>query len=400
MNTTSIENHKVAIIAVGGTGAAVLDNLAVACEGEHRTICIDTDALALRGTVASKKILVAPERVHGLGTGGEGELLEGLSLEEGDSLDPILKGISTALVVLSVSGGTGAALSPSLVRRLKKQKAEVVVLAVTPFAFEGTRRKSRATHCLHELRKVADAVLVFNNDRLLESSMSKDLREAQRSLDRAIARTMHGLAHVMEKNGLVHLGVSELKEAVGSGCDAVGMLENAWAGVAEASGEGREETAIEAVVEDILLEDGRAWKEGNRILVSVITGPETSLNDFHGLLEKLRARLPVDMPISAGAAVDPERSESLSLTLLVTRRSDGTVLEKPEERKEQKKPVAVEVTKQEESKEKKGKRFVAAQGELEFDRTPSRFARSSPSVRGAEDLDRPTFQRKEVRLRV
>ena len=78
--------------------------------------------------------------------------------------------------------------------------------------------------------------------------MSKDLREGQRTLDRAIARTVHGLAHVMEKNGMVHLGVSELKEAVGSGCDAVGMLENAWAGVAEASGEGREEAAIEAVV--------------------------------------------------------------------------------------------------------------------------------------------------------
>ena len=101
MNSTSSHPlSTVAILAVGGTGAAVLDNLAVACEGEHRTLCIDTDALALRGTVAGKKILVAPERVHGMGTGGEGELLEGLSLEEGDSLDPILAGIQIGIVVL------------------------------------------------------------------------------------------------------------------------------------------------------------------------------------------------------------------------------------------------------------------------------------------------------------
>ena len=117
MNHSSQETSSVAILALGGAGAAVLDNLAVACEGEHRTLCIDTDALSLRGTVAGKKILVAPERVHGMGTGGEGELLEGLSLEEGDSLDPLLQGIQTALVVLSVSGGTGSALGPSLVRR-------------------------------------------------------------------------------------------------------------------------------------------------------------------------------------------------------------------------------------------------------------------------------------------
>lgn len=397
MKLNSEPRGTVAIVAVGGAGAAVLDNLAVACEGEHRTLCVDTDAQALRGTVAGKKILVAPERVHGMGTGGEGELLEGLSLEEGESLDPLLAGIQTAMVVLSVSGGTGATLGPSLVRRLKKQGAEVVVLAMTPFHFEGRRRKEKAEGCLRELRRTADAVLVFSNERLMESSKAKDLREGQRELNRALAKTIHGLAHVMEKGGLVHLGVAELREAVGQGSDAVGLLENAWAGVAEATGEGREEAAIEAVVEDILLEDGRAWKDGNRVLVSVITGPETSLQDFHGLLEKIRRRLPVDLPIAAGAAVDPDRREWLSVTVLVTRKSEETIAPKIEVMMA---PATGRKKDEEESREKRKRKFVAAQAELEFERKPSRFAKSSPSVRGAEDLDRPTFQRKGIKLRV
>jgi len=399
MKTIHTQTQQVAIIGVGGTGAAVLDNLAVACEGDHRTVAIDTDALALRGTVAAKKILVAPERVHGMGTGGEWELLDGLSLEEGDSLDPILGGLSTAIVVFSACGGTGSALGSGLIKRLKKQKTEVVVMAVSPFAFEGNRKKDRATRCLHEVRKLADAVLVFSNERLLETSMAKDLREAQRGLDRALARTAHGLIHVMSRDGLVHLGVGELKEAVGSGADAIGMLENAWTGVAEASGEGREEAVIEAVCEDILLEDGRAWKDGNRVLVSVITGPETSLNDFHGLLEKLRARLPVDMPISAGAAVDPEKTESISITLLVTRRGEDSVLPKLEELN---RPVDAPKEEVETAamKGRRKKKYIAAQGELEFDQTPGRFAQSSPTVKGAEDLDRPTFQRRGIVLRV
>jgi cell division protein FtsZ len=399
MKSIHTQSQQVAIIGLGGTGAAVLDNLAVACEGEHRTIAIDTDALALRGTVAAKKILVAPERVHGMGTGGEWELLEGLSLEEGDSLDPILNGLATAIVVFSVCGGTGSALAAGLIKRLKKQKTEVVVMGVSPFSFEGSRKKDRATRCLHEVRKLADGVLVFSNERLVETSMGKDLREAQRGLDRALARTVHGLVHVMSRDGLVHLGVGELKEAVGSGSDAISMLENAWTGVAEASGEGREEAVIEAVCEDILLEDGRAWKDGNRVLVSVITGPETSLNDFHGLLEKLRARLPVNLPISAGAAVDPEKSESISITLLVTRRGEDSVLPKLEELSRPVDLPKAEVE-AEATKGKRKKRFIAAQRELEFDQTPSRFAQSSPTVRGAEDLDRPTFQRRGIVLRV
>ena len=398
MSTHPIQKQQVAILALGGAGAAVLDNLAVACEGEHRTICIDTDAFALRGTVASKKILVAPERVHGLGTGGEPELLEGLSLEVGDSLDPILAGIQTSIVVVSVGGGTGSMLAPSLVRRLKTEKAEVVVMAIAPFGFEGARRKERANRCLAELRKIADVVLVFSNDRLLESSLAKDMREAQRGFDRALARTIHGLAHVMEKDGLVHLGVTDLKEAVGPGTDALGMLENAWTGVAEASGEGREAAVIEAVCEDIMLEDGKAWKEGNRMMVSVVTGPDTSLSEFHGFLEKLKERLPVNLPISAGAAVDPDRSESLSLTMLVTRRVEESVLPQVAEMKEEKQ--VVEVSQPEEAKGKKRKKVIASQTELEFEKTPTRFARSSPSVRGSEDLDRPTFQRKGIKLKV
>ena len=55
MNHSPKEISSVAILALGGAGGAVLDNLVVACEGEHRTLCIDTDALALRGTVAGKR---------------------------------------------------------------------------------------------------------------------------------------------------------------------------------------------------------------------------------------------------------------------------------------------------------------------------------------------------------
>ena len=230
--------------------------------------------------------------------------------------------------------------------------------------------------------------------------MAKDMREAQRSLDRAIARAIHGLAHVMEKNGLVHLGVGELKEAVGKGTDAMGGMENAWAAVAEASGEGREAAVIEAVCEDIMLEDGKAWREGNRVMVSVMTGADTSLSEFHGFLEKLKERLPVDLPISAGAAVDPDRTESLSVTLLVTRRVEESVLPQLSEITPAKKEEVVEEKNFEEPKVRKKRKYVASQTELEFEPTPSRFARSTPSVRGAEDLDRPTYQRRGIKLKV
>jgi cell division GTPase FtsZ len=194
--------------------------------------------------------------------------------------------------------------------------------------------------------------------------------------------------------------VGELKEAVGKGTDAMGGMENAWAAVAEASGEGREAAVIEAVCEDIMLEDGKAWREGNRVMVSVMTGADTSLSEFHGFLEKLKERLPVDLPISAGAAVDPDRTESLSVTLLVTRRVEESVLPQLSEITPSKIEEVVEEKNSEEPKVRKKRKYVASQTELEFEPTPSRFARSTPTVRGAEDLDRPTYQRRGIKLKV
>ena len=149
-----------------------------------------------------------------------------------------------------------------------------------------------------------------------------------------------------------------------------------------------------------MLEDGKAWREGNRVMVSVMTGADTSLSEFHGFLEKLKERLPVDLPISAGAAVDPDRTESLSVTLLVTRRVEESVLPQLSEITPAKKEEVVEEKNFEEPKVRKKRKFVASQTELEFEPTPSRFARSTPTVRGAEDLDRPTYQRRGIKLKV
>ena len=54
-----------------------------------------------------------------------------------------------------------------------------------------------------------------------------------------------------------------------------------------------------------------------------------------------------------------------------------------------------------EVKEKMSRRrkFIASQKEFEFDKNTGRFAQSTPTVRGNEDLDRPTFQRKGIVLR-
>jgi hypothetical protein len=78
----------------------------------------------------------------------------------------------------------------------------------------------------------------------------------------------------------------------------------------------------------------------------------------------------------------------------VTRRSEESVM--PKARVEPKKEETPAEVKEKVSKRRK---FVAAQKEFEFDKNTGRFAQSTPTVRGNEDLDRPTFQRKGIVLR-
>ena len=74
--------------------------------------------------------------------------------------------VDLLLIVTGLGGGTGTGATPVLVRIAREAKAQTLVLASLPFAFEGKQRRQLAEDAIRQMRSNADAIIQLPNERL------------------------------------------------------------------------------------------------------------------------------------------------------------------------------------------------------------------------------------------
>ena len=73
--------------------------------------------------------------------------------------------VDLLLIVTGLGGGTGTGATPVLVRIAREAKAQTLVLASLPFAFEG-KQEQLAEDAIRRMRSNADAIIQLPNERL------------------------------------------------------------------------------------------------------------------------------------------------------------------------------------------------------------------------------------------
>jgi cell division protein FtsZ len=402
---------RIRVIGIGSGGINILDQMILQHLPVGPMLCLDTDKQALAGTVVAEHRLIGAGRMRGLGSGGDAELAAQAYRDEAAAVEELLRGTDTAVVVAALGGGTGTGLALPVLETLHKLGASVVFVGVTPLACEGPRRTALARTAAAQIRSRADAVLLFSNDRVLGlPEADADVRDGFRSLNVILAKAVHAIRSVLAQPGPARLGLTDFQQLVGR-CEALdGELENCWVGLGTASGPAKSRDAVRQALAGPLFADGTCWKKGDRLLVTVAAGADLPLAEFHDMMALLKKELPVDVPVSAGAVVDPALGQTVSLGLFLARSGEQVVvtdetvvaareqpaaangeleLDEPARRRPVRKPV-------------KKQNYFQRQGELKLqgNELRGRFQRSTPTMRNGEDLDYPAFIRRGIKIRV
>jgi cell division protein FtsZ len=301
-----------------------------------------------------------------------------------------------------------------------------------------------------KLREAADVVLIFATERLSRIPEAQhNVREGFRAMNRILGDTAQSVSTLLATRALMQLSMADMQTLAGRRHHGPGVLENCWVSVATASGIDRQKRVVEKALGGPLFSDAHVWKNGDRILASVVGGPEMSVTDFQKVMQILQRELPVEFPLVAGAAVDEALEDRLMLTLLVARSADGEVPAEefveenesimatavadapvlvktrgpvaavlPARKKvlEEAPPVveaAQSLGEEEESKprsrrgrdrgkETKEQRYFSEQEELPLDNKVlrGRFEKAVPTMFNGQNLDQPTFMRLKMRLRI
>ena len=304
-------DFRIKVIGVGGAGSNALDRLVLEGSVNVDLVACNTDVQALAGSVAMQKIQLGRHVTRGLGAGGDPELGYSAAEEAAEEIRLVVEGVPLVIVCAGLGGGTGSGAAPMIVKTAREQNSLVLVCATLPFSFEGKRRSQQAQEALRAIQQYADAVMCFENDRMGELILPEaGIHEAFSGADHIVSQSVRAIIDLVNRRGLIHLGFDDLLSALRNH-DSRCLF-----GYGEAIGRGRGKEALIQALKNPLMDRGSLLNQAANILVNIVGGNDLTLAEVQTVMEELARHIGEQTQLLFGAAVDPHMEGRLGVTLI------------------------------------------------------------------------------------
>ena len=443
----------VKVVSVGGAGLNALDRIVLDGLEKASVVAINTDVQSLTSSVAAHKVQLGRTRTRGLGTGGDPELGYEAAVESADEIREALTDTRMVFVCAGLGGGTGSGAAPYVAHLAREAGALVIAFVTLPFTFEGKRRATQAREALGRLNEIAHSVICFENDRMGDLvAPQAGIHHAFAMADTTISQSVRSVVNLIQRPGLIRIGFDDLLAAL--------RVRNGRClfGFGESDSDNRAHDALTLALKNPLMDRGRMLADATNVLVQVSGGAGMTLSEVEVLMQELGRHVNEQTQILFGAVVDGKLGDRLAVTIisslaadedLISESRDGATLSnvfaqppvreqhpppqihiEPEAAMEPvaheesisfEQPVAAQATPAAESMpgeseplpvtphkkavphtdEKAAAKSVPAKQEiLQFEPvTRGRFEKSEPTIVEGEDLDVPTYLRKNIKVK-
>jgi len=357
-----------------------------------RLLALDTDRAALDSTgLPETDKLLAGELWRG-GKGCGGSELDGQRAvaHERQTLETMLRGSAFLLVLCGLGGGTASGGAPVVLSVAAKLKLPNLFIVTLPFMLEGPRRRNLAERVLSEnLFDVADAVVALPDD-LLFSTLPGDtpLAAAFELADRECAGTALALSTVLSAGNLLNADLASftalLKRRKSMCSIGVGLVR----GDDGCRAEELPEKLVSGMLASPLLGGPRVLRDADAAVISILGGNDLSLGDMRNTLELVAKYLPPNAEQLTAASARPDWQGARQLCVLTVKYSEPEP-EIPARPAAHRKRSAA-------AKPESGG-GEAEQLTLKLDPVSKGIMeRTTPVMWNNEDLDEPTFKRRNV----
>lgn len=302
---------RTCIVGIGGAGSNVLDRITLDRTVEAQLVCMHTDIRVLGHAMAPAKIQLGAELMRGVGAGGDPDLGREAAMFSREEIRQAIDGHDIVFICAGLGGGTGSGAAPVIAEIAKASNAMVFVTATMPFSFEGRRRLNQAEEALQQLQKRADALILFENNRMGELILPKDgIQKAFAQADQLIAQSLRAVSTIVSMPGLVKLGLDDLTSALSTSNG------RCLFGFGEARGQNRGNEALKRALKSPLIDQGRLLHQTKTLLVHIAGGETLTLMEVDAVMKQLGRHVPDHTHILFGVAVDAKLGDSISVTLI------------------------------------------------------------------------------------
>ncbi len=147
----------------------------------------DTDFQALSSALAGKKIRLGEKTTSGKGCNGDVNIGEKSAMESKNDITELLKTTDILLVIAGLGGGTGAGVTPFIIKTAKELGIIPIAVVIKPFSFEGRKRKEIAESGFNKIKNLLEFGVEVLNDKLLEiAGEESTMEEVYRVVDEKV----------------------------------------------------------------------------------------------------------------------------------------------------------------------------------------------------------------------
>ena len=258
------------VIGVGGGGSNAVHNMYR--KGIHNVsfaVC-NTDLQAMQNSPIPKKVQLGVEITEGLGAGNDPAVARKAAEESREEIEKLFDdGTKMAFITAGMGGGTGTGAAP-VVAEIARSKGILTVGIVTiPFKFEMIGKIKQALRGVIEISKHVDALLVINNQRLIDIYPKMEVSEGFKIVDDVLTTATKSIAEIITARGVINLDFRDVKKILKNGGVAIMSY-----GIEK--GEMRVSRAFHKALHSPLLNDNDIYKS-KKILFNIYENPNTPI---------------------------------------------------------------------------------------------------------------------------
>ncbi len=300
------------VVGVGGGGNNAINHMyAQKIEGVSFVV-LNTDRQALNGSPVPNRVLIGPNTTKGLGAGNKPELARAAAEESADEIASLFDDdTKMVFITAGMGGGTGTGAAP-VVARIAQDKGMLTIGIVTiPFLFEGQKKIMKALAGADEMSKYVDALLIINNQRLIDIYPDLDFDNAFGKADDTLSTAARSISEIITASGKINLDFNDVNTTLRDG--GVAIISCGYG-----EGEHRVTKAIDDALESPLLKNRDVYGS-RRILIDIFYNPDSS-NPFNASelseLQAFMANFSEDVDVITGVTHDRTLDDRIKITVL------------------------------------------------------------------------------------
>ena len=210
------------VVGVGGGGSNAVHNMYR--KGIHNVsfaVC-NTDMQAMQNSPIPKKVQLGQMITEGLGAGNDPVVARKAAEESREEIERLFNdGTKMAFITAGMGGGTGTGAAPVVAEIAKKMGILTVGIVTIPFKIEMVGKIKQALKGVIEISKHVDALLVINNQRLIDMYPKLNVTEGFLLVDDVLTTATKSIAEIITARGTINLDFRDVRKILKDGGVAI-----------------------------------------------------------------------------------------------------------------------------------------------------------------------------------